>query len=101
MRPEERSLQLDLKARNERTLAAIQDRLHKAVAYHGRLSAQALGRLSAAMTQGGAQDALIEERTGDKQSSTLVVLFSKAATPPKLAVNIPLRANGTAPVPSP
>ncbi|HVX10918.1 MAG TPA: DUF4384 domain-containing protein [Pirellulales bacterium] len=93
--PEERARQLEFKARNQRSVAAIQDRLQKAVAFRGRLSGQALGRLSAAMTQSGAEDALIEERTGDNQSSTLVVLFSKAATPPKLAVSIPLRATGT------
>jgi hypothetical protein len=73
-------------------MAAIHNRLHMAVAYHGRLSAQALGRLSAEMKQRGAQDALIEEPPGDKQASTLVVMFSKSTASPKLAVSIPLKA---------
>ena len=90
--PEERSLQTDLRTRNKKALAAIQERLQKAVAYHGRLSGQALSRLSAEMTHRGAQDALIEEPPGDKQTSTLVVMFSKSTTSPTLAVSIPLKA---------
>lgn len=90
--PDERSLQSELRARNQKALTAIQDRLQKAVVYHGRLSAQSLSRLSAEMKQRGVQDALIEEPPGDKQSSTLVVMFSKSSAAPKLAVSIPLKA---------
>lgn len=93
--PQERSLQSELQARNDKALAAIQDRLQMAVAYHGLLSPRALGRLSAAMDERGAQDALIEEPPGDKEPSTLVVMFSKSTSSPKLAVNIPLKATGT------
>lgn len=90
--PEERAVQTELRSKNEKELASIHDRLAKAVAYRGRLSAVALARLSAEMKQVGAQDALLKEAPFDKQSSTLVVLFSKSGSLPKLAVTIPLKS---------
>lgn len=90
--PEDRAVQTDLRSKNDKELSLIHERLSKAVAFRGRLSAPALTRLSAEMKQIGAQDALLEEPPLDKQTSTLMVLFSNSGSPVKLAVTIPLRS---------
>lgn len=92
--PGERTLQAELKGKNQRALAAIEERQQKAAVFRGRLSVEALTRLSADMKQRGAEDALVEERPRDKQTTTMVALFSRSTAPPKLVVMIPLKASG-------
>lgn len=90
--PQERALQTDLRARNDKALLSIRNHQAMAVAYHGRLSAKALSRASGEMKQRGATELLLEESLVDKQTTTLVMLISKSASPPQLAVTIPLKS---------
>lgn len=93
--PEERTTQIELKDRNEKALASIQNRQAMAVAFRGRLSSTSLARVSSEMNERGAADAFLEEPPGERQSSTLVMLISKSAVAPRLSVMIPLKAAAT------
>lgn len=99
--PEERILQGELKLKNERAMSVIHDRQQKAVLYRGRLSNQTLGRVSDDMKQRGAQEAVVEEPPGEKQTSTLVAMFSNSTARPKLIVTIPLKATTASPAEAP
>lgn len=99
--PEERLLQADLASKNQRALTALQDRQQKAVFFRGLLSPQSLGRAAADMKQRGAEDVLVFEPPGEKQTSTLVIIFSNSTLPPKLVVRISLKANRPAPAEKP
>lgn len=98
---EERSLQAELKGKNERAVAVIQNRQQRAVIYRGQLSNESMGRVSSDMKQRGAQEAVVEEPPGDKQTSTLVAMFSNSTAPPKLLVTIPLKSKTTSPAAAP
>jgi hypothetical protein len=91
--PEERALQADLISKNERALTALETRQQKAVFFQGHLSPQSFSRVAADMKQRGAEDALLVEPPGNKQTSTLVLIFSNSTSPPKLVVRISLKAN--------
>lgn len=99
--PEERTLQADLTSKNQRALTALQDRQQKAVFFRGLLSPQSLSRVAADMKQRGAQDVLVLEPPTEKQTSTLVIIFSNSTSPPKLVVSIPLKATRPAAAKSP
>lgn len=94
--PEERTLQADLASKNQRAMTAIQDRQQKAVFYRGRLSPQSLSRAAADMKQRGADDVVVVEPPGEKQTSTLVMMFSTSTAAPKLVVSIALKATRAA-----
>lgn len=91
--PKERTLQADLTSKNQRALTALEERQQKAVFFRGRLSPQSLSRVAADMKQRGAEDVLVLEPPGEKQTSTLVIIFSNSTVPPKLVVRVPLKAN--------
>lgn len=88
--PDERSVQTQLRQRNEKALATIKKVQAMALAYRGRLSAKVLDRLAAQVMESGADDVLVEEPAGESETSNLVMLISKAASHHKLAVTIPL-----------
>ncbi|HVA49745.1 MAG TPA: DUF4384 domain-containing protein [Pirellulales bacterium] len=90
--PEERTTQVELRLRNERALAVIRNQQSMAVAYHGRLSSQALSRIWAEMEERGAADALLVEPPGSGQASTLAMFITKSHRPARLVVSIPLKS---------
>jgi hypothetical protein len=90
--PEERTAQSELRQRNDKALAAIQDRQLMAVAYHGPISSRSLSQVTAEMQERGVADALLVEPPGDGQPSTLALLLSKSEVPPRLAIRIPLKS---------
>lgn len=88
--PEERSVQTQLRQRNEKALSAIKAMQAMALAYRGRLSAKVLDRLAAQVMQSGADHVLVEEPAGENETSNLVMLISKSGSHHRLAVTIPL-----------
>jgi hypothetical protein len=90
--PEERSIQNELRDRNDKALLAIQSRQSMAVAYHGPISSESLSRVTAEMQERGAADALFVEPPGDDEASTLALFVSKSEVCPSLAVCIPLKS---------
>lgn len=90
--PEERTAQAELRQRNDKALAAIQDRQSLAVGYHGRISSQSLARVAAEMKERDVADALLVEPPGADQPSTLALFLSKSEASPRLVIRIPLKS---------
>jgi hypothetical protein len=97
----EQTAQVELRERNDRALAAIQNRQSRAVAYRGLISAEALSRVTAEMEEQGLADALLVEPPGDDQPSTLALFVSKSEVAPRLAIRIPLRSADAVPASMP
>lgn len=91
--PQERTVQAELRQRNEKTLSAIERRQSDAVAFQGSLSSGSLEQVASEMDERGIDDALLYEPAGMAQPSTLVMFISRLMAAPKLAVRIPLRSS--------
>ncbi|HVA50869.1 MAG TPA: DUF4384 domain-containing protein [Pirellulales bacterium] len=90
--PEERYVQTQLRQRNEKALAAIEQSQAMALVYRGPLSAKVFDRLAAEMKESGADDVFVQEPATQTQASNLVMLVSRLASHHKLSVTIPLKS---------
>lgn len=93
--PEERVTQVELRARCQTRLKALEDRQSHAICFRGAIDDGALAKVSAGWKREGAAAAVLEEPPHDRQMSTLAISVSKVGAPPALLVTIPLKSGPT------